>query len=59
MHKLTLSYSIKHLLETTFDVSVNLTDFKWNDEFYNISSEAYTDLTEQLIEEVKLKPILP
>ncbi len=39
-------------IETTFDVSLNLTDFQWTDDFHNSSSQAYIDLIEQLMEQV-------
>ena len=49
-----------HLLETTFDVSLNLTDYEWDDDFYNTSSQAYMDLTDQMIQQVKhfSKPVI-
>ena len=48
----------EYLLETKFEVSLNLTDYQWNDDYHNTSSDAYTELVAALIKEVRFQTYL-
>ena len=46
-----------YFVETKFEVSVNLTDYQWNDDYHNTSSDAYAELVAALITEVTISYI--
>ncbi|XP_028415638.1 uncharacterized protein LOC114539003 [Dendronephthya gigantea] len=47
--------NVKKCNETTYDVSLNMTNVEWTDDLYNTSSKAYQDLLAKLLEELKKK----